>query len=79
MPLITPPRDDDYPSFTKEEEQPEKVELSDWENHRRITLFLNVRPWLCPRCGITNFGRNQYCANFKCKIPRPKDHKLHGT
>jgi len=71
MPLITPPNDEGYPESVREE-LPESG-LTDYENNRRIQLFLNIQPWLCPACGLTNFGRNLKCADWRCKTPRPAD------
>jgi hypothetical protein len=42
-------------------------------NHARVLEFLNIKPWRCPSCNLTNFGGNLACANYQCKIPRPVD------
>lgn len=64
MPIIGPPQE-----YGVTESQSE-TELSDFEQNRRIQLFLNVKSWKCI-CGNTNFGRNLLCADFRCKKPRP--------
>ena len=66
MPLIRPP--DEY-GEPKPKEQSEPI-LTDWEDDRRIQLFLNVKSWKCPKCGMTNFGRNKACVP-PCRFPRP--------
>lgn len=37
-----------------------------------VKQFWNVRPWRCT-CGLTNFGRNKHCADYRCKKLRPTD------
>jgi hypothetical protein len=44
-------------------------------NDDRIIKFLDVKPWKCPACRGTNFGRNLFCADWRCKLPRPADFK----
>lgn len=69
MPIISPPSDNGEIARTE-------TELTEWEQNRRIELFLDVKPWVCPRCNGTNFGRNKFCADFRCKLPRPKEWKF---
>lgn len=32
---------------------------------------LNINPWLCPSCGLTNFVFNEKCADWRCSEKRP--------
>jgi|EndMetStandDraft_8_1072994.scaffolds.fasta_scaffold32728_4 predicted RNA-binding Zn-ribbon protein involved in translation (DUF1610 family) len=80
MPLITPPNDYGQP----EPKEEKVVTPCSWEEHRRITLYLNVKPWKCPDCGATMFGRMLYCAYCKLRLnkhtPRPSHYtKEHGA
>ena len=68
MPIISPPNE--YGNQSTESKK-----LTEWEDSRRIELFLDVKPWVCS-CGGTNFGRNKFCADFKCKLPRPSTWKF---
>lgn len=36
----------------------------------RIEWYLNVPPWKCKKCGLTNFGRNEKCADYTCREVR---------
>lgn len=36
----------------------------------------DVKPWICPKCVQTNYGRNRNCANWLCRLPRPDEYKL---
>ena len=36
-----------------------------------IKWFLDCPSWKCPSCNLTNFGRNKFCADRKCRLPRP--------
>lgn len=63
MPIILPPSYDEISEFTKRQ--------YDYILHRRITLFLNVKSWICSKCGLTNFGRNLRCADKLCQTERP--------
>ena len=83
MPRIGPPINREYPT-TFEEPKPEPVKLDwekEWEDRRKIFLYLDVEPWKCPTCGGMNFGRMLYCIGCKVRhrgiIPRPENHKLH--
>lgn len=81
MPLITPPND--YGDKPVEKEKTTVVDSS-WEERRRIELFLNVKPWKCPDCGTTMFGRVLYCVYCKLRLgkhtPRPAHYtKEHGA
>jgi hypothetical protein len=59
------------PIPTNNEPDPVEVPASTDETRNRwILWFLDCEHWKCA-CGITNFGRNKYCANTKCKQPRP--------
>jgi hypothetical protein len=62
MPIIGPPSDKFY-----EDEEPIKKPIG-WEIHRRTQIYLNVPPWICPKCGLTNFGRNKSCPYCRCKL-----------
>ncbi len=42
-------------------------------DHQWFIDFLNVPPWKCPDCRLTNFGRNEKCANYECRRPRLTD------
>jgi hypothetical protein len=46
-----------------------------WEENRRIELFLNVKSWKCSECGTTMFGRVLACVYCKVRyrkhVPRP--------
>lgn len=50
---------------------PEPTLSVDMREHDRVIRFLDVRPWMCA-CGLKNFGRNEKCANYKCRMERPK-------
>jgi hypothetical protein len=71
MPTISPPNQYGIESI---EVDSKSERLTDYEDDRRIQLFLNVPPWRC-ECGNTNFGRNKLCADFRCKMPRPADYR----
>lgn len=67
MPLIEP-------NFDEELIQPERPKANPSENERRckyVNEYLDVPHWRCPSCGLTNFGRNKKCADFKCRLERP--------
>lgn len=32
---------------------------------------LNIYPWLCPKCGLTNYIGNKKCADWECREQRP--------
>lgn len=76
MPLIKPPSDYGLPEPQFLEETPVLSEREIWERNRRMEIILNVKPWKCPQCNLTNFGRNKHCARWTCKLPRPADFKL---
>lgn len=63
MPLIGPPKDNEYPDFHEEPIQGKPQKWYDW--------YLNCPNWICPKCILTNFGRNKHCADTRCKEPRP--------
>jgi hypothetical protein len=44
---------------------PDPEDRGEW-----IRWFLDCEHWRCT-CGITNFGRNKFCARWTCKKPRP--------
>lgn len=81
MPLISPPNDYGIPQPEFLEDKPVRPSRSDAEN-RRIELFLNVNPWLCPECGTKMFGRCKECVYCRIRhskhTPRPADYKKHG-
>lgn len=75
--LIGPPRDK-YPTFESEKPTPVKTGKPqawyDW--------FFDCPNWICPKCILTNFGRNKFCADKKCNFPRPaeyKENEWHGS
>jgi hypothetical protein len=78
MPLIAPPND----YGEKPVEEKTEVAPCSWEEHRRIQLYLNVKPWKCPECGATMFGRMLYCAYCKIRhnkhTPRPSHYTKAG-
>jgi len=39
-------------------------------DHEWIRQFMDVPSWKCPDCRLTNFGRNEKCANDRCRRPR---------
>jgi hypothetical protein len=51
----------------------------DWEENRRIQLYLDIKPWLCPECGGKMFGRVLACVFCKFRrnkhVPRPLSFK----
>lgn len=49
------------------------IERNIEDGYDRIKRFLNCKDWIC-ECGLNNFGRNKYCANYKCKKDRPTDY-----
>lgn len=57
------------PTYT----EPEEIHVPDTPSEKGdwIRWFLDCPHWKCDSCRITNFGRNKYCANTKCKQPRP--------
>ncbi len=72
MPLITPPP-------LVDEQVIEPVVNLNVEESRRIELYLNVPPWICPLCGAKMFGRMTYCVYCKIRhcrhTPRPADYR----
>jgi hypothetical protein len=61
------------PSFDLPEPLEESVTtLISREQYDRIIKFLDIPNWLCPICGLTNFGRNEKCADWRCNKERPK-------
>jgi hypothetical protein len=42
------------------------------KEYARIREYMDVKPWKCA-CRLVNFGRNKYCADYKCRNPRPTD------
>lgn len=76
MPLIKPPNDYGIP-------EPKLLEVydanKDWEETRRIELYLDVKPWLCPECSGKMFGRVKACVFCKHRgihTPRPSNYRL---
>ena len=61
MPRITIPNDDYLEAILAPDEP-----ISTDENER-IRIFLDIPNWVCPKCRLTNFGRNKYCADLKCR------------
>lgn len=41
------------------------------EIYNSIKERLAIKPWKCPKCGLTNFGRNRNCADFRCRLEKP--------
>jgi len=80
MPLIQPPNDYGIPQPELIEDKP-KPRTSDAEN-RRIELYLNVKPWKCPVCGTTMFGRCMECVYCRIRsgihTPRPAHYTKQG-
>lgn len=67
MPTLTPPPlPDDEPLFI----EPTVVQSVSQSEYNRIKEFLTIEPWLCSSCELKNFGRNERCANFKCRNPK---------
>ena len=62
--LIPPPKHE-------EKEVYDSLPTRDSARDARIKESLNVCPWKC-ECGLTNFGGNKLCADFKCKKLRPE-------
>lgn len=48
-----------------------QVHEKDRLEYEAIIDYLNVKPWVCSACQLKNFGRNQRCANFRCKHVKP--------
>lgn len=61
--LIPPPTDDNYES--------EIIEFG-WtpELKEKVKNFFAIEKWICSSCGLTNFGYNEKCADFKCRRPK---------
>jgi hypothetical protein len=60
--IIPPPRHEE-----PERHIPEPVSRG---NDDFVRWYMNCPPWIC-KCGLTNFGRNEQCAKWTCKLPRP--------
>lgn len=80
MPLIKPPNDYGVPEPELIEDKPVEDAQKIWERNRRITLYLDVKPWKCSECGAVMFGRMKYCVYCKLRLgkdtPRPADFKF---
>lgn len=78
MPTIKPPSDYGIPE-PKLIEEPLSVD-KEWEETRRIALYLDVKPWLCPECNGKMFGRVKACVFCKFRrgihVPRPSNYRL---
>jgi len=72
MPFILPPPDYGIPNT----EVVKELLTFDREERTKIKFYMNVKPWLCNKCKLLNFGRNEKCADFKCKSPRPVDYRM---
>jgi hypothetical protein len=62
--MLLPP-----PEYEDEPEPIEKEVISD-ERKRHFERFLTAISWTCGRCGLTNHGWNERCADWRCKAPR---------
>jgi|GraSoiStandDraft_1057264.scaffolds.fasta_scaffold00114_10 hypothetical protein len=56
------------PTYTIE--KPEPIQLPKTDNDY-VRWFMNVPPWKCV-CGLTNHGRNERCADWRCRLERSK-------
>lgn len=65
------------PKYNEPEELTDERQSAAW-----MKWYLNVKHWVCPKCGTTIFGRIVYCVYCKLKLgidtPRPIDHKVEG-
>jgi hypothetical protein len=83
MPIIAPPPDTVYQEeTTSSEATPDR--LKEWEQYRRIQIYINVNNWICPVCSSTVFGRCKRCPYCwgRCGgrvTLRPADFKLRRT
>ncbi len=41
-------------------------------NHEKVREYLDCPSWKCPVCNLTNFGRNQFCADSTCHTNAPE-------
>ncbi len=62
--IIQPPSDKEYTEET--------INVLTYDKASLIILkeYLSIRPWICPSCGLTNFGHNKKCADFRCRYKR---------
>lgn len=67
MPILDPPPNDEVIT------EKTIIGLSN-SSVESIKTFLNIKPWTCS-CALKNFGRNMFCANFRCNLPRPANFK----
>jgi hypothetical protein len=60
--ILTPPSDD-----------PDEVVIPVGEDpsHEYVKWFMNVPSWKCA-CGLTNHGRNERCADWRCRREKPR-------
>lgn len=70
MPLIKPPNDDQGITLEIFVQEDEVFGLTE-EQYNRIKNYISEKPWLCPSCGLNNFGHNKKCADFKCRRDKP--------
>jgi hypothetical protein len=63
MPVISPPSD-----------EPDEMIVPDERgiNHAYVKWFMNVPSWKCA-CGLTNHGRNERCADWRCRLEKQNE------
>jgi hypothetical protein len=68
--IINPPTDD-----------PDEVAVTVGEDpsHEYVKWFMNVPSWKCSKCGLTNHGRNEKCADWRCRRERADERKNSQT
>ena len=52
-------------------EEPEPPVTFERADHAYVKWFMNVPSWKCV-CGLTNHGRNERCADWRCRRMREK-------
>lgn len=60
------------PPVDKEEDEPGSYIITTSKPNEWYVWFFDVPNWKC-NCGLMNFGRNKYCADTRCRTPRPAD------
>lgn len=75
MPLIKPPNDYGMPEPELRTDKP----VFNYEQNRRIQLFLQAKTWKCHECGTINCGWNLECVYCRMRnskhTPRPAHYK----
>jgi hypothetical protein len=62
------------PTYREEVVERAPVVAPNQERDRWTLWYMDCPSWKCT-CGLTNFGRNEQCAKWTCKLPRPDWYK----